>query len=162
MTEPIFTPEAPPAVPPKKKMSTGMKVALGCGLFVLLGLGTCVTGVAWCGHKVSSLGQAQWNDLRTVANDLGTDAGAAAQYQHHPGLAQAYPTEQDFVGAARLWRPNLEPLPAVMPPLLSGKISMQTQSMNGVSKTSLVYHLASGKNLVGTWKNDELVDLQLE
>ena len=162
MSEPIFTPEAPPAVPPKKKMSNGMKIALGCGLFVLLGLGTCAGGLAYCGHKVTSLGQDQWTDLRTVANDLATDAGAAAQYQRHPGLAQAYPTEQDFVGAARLWRPNLEPLPADMPPLLSGKISLQTNSTNGVSKTLMAYSLASGKRLVGTWKNDQLVDLQLE
>ena len=160
--EPIFTPEPPPATPMKKRWSTGAKVALGCGLLALAGVGTCAGGMMWCGHAITSAGGAEWADLRKVANDLMTDSGAQAEYASHPGLAEAYPTADDFVGAVRLWRPNLEPLPEQMPPLLSGKVSLNINSMNGESRTQLAYRLASGKSLVATWKNHQLADLQLE
>jgi hypothetical protein len=166
MADPIFTNEPAPAVPPKKRMSTAAKLAIGCGLVFVLGLGTCMGGFLFCGSAITSAGKEQWADLRAVASDAMTDAGAKHAYQAHPGLAQAYPTEDDFVGATRLWRPDLSELPEGMPQMFSGpnkgRIAVNTQYVNGESKVVLAYHLDSGKSLIGTWKNKQLVDLQLE
>ncbi|MBS2027921.1 MAG: hypothetical protein JST54_08470 [Deltaproteobacteria bacterium] len=160
--EPIFTPEPPPAVPPKRKMSSGVKIALGCGLLMLLTFGGCGVAVFWCGHAMTTAGDTQWTDLSKLANDLDTDAGAQAEYNSHPGLAEAYPTAQDFVGAVRLWRPNLEHLPEQKPPMLSGKVNTSMQYNNGTSVVVLSVNLASGKRLVAQWKNKQLTDLTLE
>jgi len=166
MPDPIFTPETPagaaPVPPPRRGLSNAAKWAIGCGVLAVLGLGTCVGGLALLGHKAASLGSSEWTDLRTVANDLGTDAGATAQYANHPGLAEAYPTAQDFLDETRQWRPSLEPLPEQMPSLLSGKISVKSSSVNGRSSFILSYRLASGRSLVGTWHNATLSNLQLE
>jgi len=160
--EPIFTPEPAQALPPKRKMSNGVKIALGCGLLIMLAFGGCGVAVFWCGHAMTSAGDTEWADLSKLTNDLDTDAGAEAEYRSHPGLAEAYPTSDDFVGAVRLWRPSLEHLPDQKPPLLSGKVSSNVQYANGVSKVELAVSLASGKRLIGTWRDRNPVDLQLE
>jgi hypothetical protein len=166
MPDPIFTPEVPagaaPGAPPKRGLSNAAKWAIGCGALAVLGLGTCAGGVFYCGQRVAHSGSRQWAELRQVANELGTDAGATAEYASHPGLAAAYPTSQDFLDETRQWRPALEPLPEQMPSLLSGKISENSQYNDGKSSFVLSYHLASGRTLVATWHNATLADLQLE
>jgi len=166
MPDPIFTPETPagaaPVPPPRRGLSNAAKWAIGCGVLAVLGLGTCAGGVFFLGHKVANAGSREWADLRTVVNDLGTDAGATAQYANHQGLVEAYPTAQDFLDETRQWRPSLEPLPEKMPSLLTGKINEKSNYANGSSKFILTYHLASGRTLVGTWHNSTLSNLQLE
>lgn len=166
MAEPIFTNEPAPAVPPKRRLSTAAKLAIGCGFLVLAGLATCAGGVLYCGKAVVTAGHEEWADLRSVAADAMTDDGAKRAYQAHPGLAQSYPTVDDFVGATRLWRPSLEELPEQMPQMFSGpnqgRISVRTNYVNGKSETALAYRLGSGKTLIGTWKDHQLADLQLE
>jgi hypothetical protein len=162
MADPVFQNEPLPAQPPKKRMSNGVKIAIGCGVLLLLAGGSCGGAMLYCGKSISDMGSAEWRDLRAVANDLGTDAGAQAAYASHPGLSQAYPTAEDFVGAARLWRRDLEPLPAERPPMLSGKVGMSVNDTNGISKVVVRYNLSAGKVLVGTWVNHKLSDLQLE
>ena len=162
MADPIFQNEPAPAQPPRKRLSSGAKMAIGCGVLLLLAGGSCGGAMLWCGKSISDMGGAEWRELRAVASDLGTDAGARAAYLGHPGLAEAYPTAEDFIGAARLWRRDLEPLPGDRPPMLSGKVSMAINDANGRRKVVLRYSLASGKVLVGTWVNTQLTDLQLE
>lgn len=162
MADPIFTNEPAPAFPPRRRLSSGMKIAIGCGVLLLLAGGACGGALLWCGSSLSGLGEREWKELVAVANDLGTDAGAQAAYAAHPGLAEAYPTAEDFVGAARLWRRDLEPLPAARPPITSGRLTAHQSYDNGASRMVLGYRLASGKTLVGTWSNQRLVDLQLQ
>jgi len=143
-------------------MSNGVKIALGCGLLIMMAFGGCGVAVFWCGHAMTSAGDTEWADLSRLTNDLDTDAGAEAEYRSHPGLAEAYPTSDDFVGAVRLWRPSLEHLPEVKPPLMSGKVASKVQYMNGVSSVELSVNLTSGKRLVAQWKNKQLTDLTME
>jgi hypothetical protein len=146
MADPVFQNEPLPAQPPKKRMSNGVKIAIGCGVLLLLAGGSCGGAMLYCGKSISDMGSAD----------------AQAAYASHPGLSQAYPTAEDFVGAARLWRRDLEPLPAERPPMLSGKVGMSVNDTNGISKVVVRYNLSAGKVLVGTWVNHKLSDLQLE
>jgi len=116
--------------PAKKGMGTGMKVLAGCGVAVL-GLGlTCVVGGVLLKKKIEKDPQAfeegvlgwakgkmqkDWDRLRAVVEQLGTDAGARALYQANGRLHEDYATEDAFLAAVRGWRPKLGPLPAEVP-----------------------------------------------
>jgi len=55
-TPPPAAPAPPPPPPPGKGMSTGAKVAIGCGIVALLGLVIVVFGMMTCWRKASELG----------------------------------------------------------------------------------------------------------
>jgi len=160
MSDPIFEPEAAP--PPKRPLPTALWVGLGCGVLFLASLGTCAGLGLYGAHKMVSGSRAEWTDFVEVANHLGSDATTAAEYRTHPALSQAYPTEKDFVGAVRLWRPHLGPVPTQMPSMFGGGLTYQASYKNGSSHVVIGYHLPSHAMLVGTWTNHKLSDLQLE
>jgi hypothetical protein len=114
----------------KKKMGTGMKVLLGCGIALLLILVTCGVGGAILGNMIKKdpkafearvegfakgLVQKDWTRMRALVDQLQTDEGAKALYQANPGLRQAHPSEDQFLQAVRAWRPRLAPLPEEAP-----------------------------------------------
>lgn len=128
--------------PQGKGMSTVARVALGCGLALILGTATCVGGCLYLGNQVkkdpkkfeqSVLGfvkqfiQEDWEDLRRIIDQLGTDEGCQELYRSAPGLMGDFPTEQAFLEAARKWRPALEPLPKDIPDLDSHDLSYNSQ-----------------------------------
>lgn len=51
------SPPSPAAPPPKRGMSTGAKVAIGCGVVALLVLVVVVIGMMTCWSKVNDLGE---------------------------------------------------------------------------------------------------------
>ena len=118
-------------LPPQQKgLGTGMKVLMGCGIAVLLALVTCAVGGAVLRNLIKKdpkafekrvegfaqgLIQKDWERFRTLLDQLQTDDGARAVYRANPGLHQAHPTEDQFLQAARTWRPRLGSLPAQAP-----------------------------------------------
>lgn len=114
----------------KKRMGTGTKVVLGCGITVLVLMGTCVGGGLFLGRMIKKdpkgfearmeafgkgLMQKDWDRFRGTVDQLQTDEGAQALYRANPGLQQEHPTEAQFMETVRGWRPKLKPLPPEVP-----------------------------------------------
>ncbi len=147
----------------KKGMGTGMKVAIGCGVALLVGIGGCVAAV---GAGVSVLGrqmQAQeWPQLRQAVTALGTDEGAAGLYRAQPGLAADHPSESAFLLAARGWRPLLEPLPAEPPSVFTGRLEMNIQIHNHRRTVELGHRNGKGHRVRSRWEDGRLVALRVD
>jgi hypothetical protein len=151
------------SAPQGKGLSTVARVGLGCGLALILVTGTCVGGCVYLANQAkkdpkkfeqSILGfvkqfiQEDWEDLRRIIDQLGTDEGCAELYRSAPGLLGNYPTEQDFLTAARTWRPALEPLPKDIPDLDSHNLSYNSQ-FGG--KVVMSMKLKNGTRIQLTW-----------
>ena len=118
-------------LPPQQKgLGTGLKVLMGCGIAALLALVTCAVGGAVLRNLIKKdpkafekrvegfaqgLIQKDWERFRTLLDQLQTDDGARAVYRANPDLHQAHATEDQFLQAARTWRPRLGSLPAQAP-----------------------------------------------
>lgn len=151
-------------LPPRKRgMGTGLKVALGCGVALLVAIGGCVAAV---GAGVSVLGrqmQAQeWPQLRQAVAALASDEGAAALYREQPGLAADHPTEAAFLLAARGWRPLLEPLPAEPPSVFSGRLEMNIQIHNHRRSVELGHRNSKGHRVHSRWEDGRLTALRVD
>jgi hypothetical protein len=116
--------------PERKGMGTGMKVLVGCGAAVLLLAVTCGVAGVVLGRMIKKdpaafekrvegwakgMVQKDWGRMRTLVDQLQTDAGAGAVYQANAGLQEAYATEALFLKAVQGWRPHLTPLPEEPP-----------------------------------------------
>ena len=147
----------------KKGLGTGLKIAIGCGVALLLAIGGCV---AFIGVGASVLGkqmQAQeWPQLRQAVEALATDEGAADLYRAQPGLAAVHPTEAAFLLAARGWRPLLEPLPAEPPSVFSGRLEMNIQIHNHRRSVDLGYRNTKGHRVRSRWEDGRLVSLRVD
>lgn len=151
-------------LPPEKKgMATWMKVGIGCGVAFLVVTGACTGGCYWFAKRVEKdpegfkqtvfgvvkqVMREDWEELRRVADQLGTDDGARALYQSAPGLAGPYPSAEAFLAAVREWRPLLEPIPAEIPDLEGHTVSYN----NNLGSVVLQYRQANGARIELTWK----------
>lgn len=165
---------------PSKGMPLWGKITLGCCggcalVFVLL-LVTCVGGVRWVAkHGVpeafdKAVGSAfldrVWGEMDQAVRGLETEAGSRALYQSNPGLAENYPTEDDFLKAAEEWRPLLGEFPSKRPSLAAltqgrkggGHFSINTQN----SSTRVEYQIPKGGRLYLETESGKLVDLRVE
>jgi hypothetical protein len=141
----------------KQGMSIWAKVAMGCGLVFLLGLGGCVVLGATCARAIGkTMDGREWSQLKEAVQQLQTDEGAKALYQANPDLWQAYPSEENFLQQARIWRPKLEPLPTEMPSILTGKISYNVHVNGGFRKVELGYTNSRGTAIASRWENGRL------
>lgn len=145
------------SMPKKSGMPLWAKITMGCGIIALLGLVTCVAGVATCGKAIGkAMNGPEWGQLRAAVEQLGTDDGAKALFQANPELKSSYPTEDSFVEAAKGWRLKLEPLPPQMPSVLSGKISYNVSVSGGFRKVELGYTNGKGGKVASRWENGRL------
>jgi len=148
---------------PGKGLSTVARVGLGCGIALILVTATCVGGCLYLGKQVkkdpkkfeqSVLGfvkqfiQEDWEDLRRIIDQLGTDEGCKELYRSAPGLLGDFPTEQEFLDTARKWRPALEPLPKDLPDMDSHDF---TYSSNFGGKVVIGMKLKNGTRVRLTW-----------
>ena len=141
----------------KQGMSIWAKVALGCGVVFLLGLGGCVVLGATCARAIGkTMNGPEWGMLRAAVQQLESDEGAKALYQANPDLGQTYPSEDQFVSTARTWRPKLEPLPETRPSLIKGQISYSVNSTPGMRHVELGYSNSKGARINSTWENGRL------
>jgi hypothetical protein len=152
----------------KLGLGTGMKVLMGCGIATLAGLLTCAVGGAVLGNFIKKdpkafeqrvegfaqgLVQKDWERFRTLVDQLRTDDDARTLYRANPDLHRAWATEDQFLQAARTWRPRLGPLPAeapvgrhrhggsqedATPEAPSGSADMPSVSINKVFGTSTI------------------------
>jgi len=140
-----------------------------CGLVVLVGLG----GVALrrravtpapdrlkqkVNAMVKDLIRGHWATMRQAVAQVGSDEGARALYQAHPGLASRIPTEGAFVKAASGWRRLLEPLPEDLPDL-------ETRALTYAKKpegTEMSYRMPKGTVIFMKWAEDgQLVEMRV-
>ena len=88
-------------LPPKKSLSPGAKIALGCGIAFVVIVGGCVAavgGAAWWGMKKGGvLFDQAWSDIRRDVQKLQTEEGAKELYLANPGLSERYPTLEDLL-----------------------------------------------------------------
>ena len=152
-------------LPPEKKgLSTWLKVGIGCGVAFLLATATCAGGCYWFtkkvekdpeGFKQTVFGYVKqfmkddWEELRAMVEQLGSDEGTKALYRSAPGLAGTYPTEDAFLAAAREWRPLLEPIPTEIPDLEGHDLTYQNNMGN---RMVLRFRQANGARIELAWK----------
>lgn len=111
----------------KKRMGTGMKVMVGCGIASGLLLVTCVLGGTLLQRTIAKDPQGferkveawaegfvkeDWARAQKVMESLQTDEGARKLYRENPALATLHGDEAAFLAKAKIWRPRLGPLPA--------------------------------------------------
>lgn len=157
--------------PAPKGMGGWAKAALGCGAALVVGMGTCAGGCIYLGSRIekdpakferSFMGfvgrfiQEDWEDLRQLVDRLGTDAGSLELYRAAPGLKGDFPTEEDFLAAARKWRPLLEPLPRELADLDARDLTYNSQ-LGG--KAVLGMRLKNGTMVRITWDGKRRKDI---
>ncbi len=154
-----------PLPPAKPGLSTPVKVAIGCGLLMLLAGGACVVatlaGVTKITSAVSTAGDAEWPIIKQVSDQLATEAGAKAVWAAHPKLSMTFTDQDDFLREMARVRPYLEPMPDQRPGLMSGKLSMDFKYNGDQSSVIAGYQTRLGPRLIFTFENHELVNIQL-
>ena len=141
----------------KKGMSIWAKVALGCGVVFLLGLGGCVVlGVRGAQYFKKAMDVREWGMLRAMVQQLESDEGARALYKATPDLWKTYPSEDDFLSTVQTWRPKLEPLPENRPDFIKGQLSYSVNSTPGVRHVELGYTNSKGTRINSTWENGRI------
>jgi len=165
---------------PRRGMPLWGKIALGCGggcaLFFLLLMATCIGGVHWVSkHGVpeavdKAVGRAfldrAWTAMDEAVRGIRTPEGSRALYRAHPGLAENYPTEDEFLKAAEEWRLHLGDFPAQRPSLgqlFQGKGGAEHFIVNTQNSTTRIeYQIPKGGRLFLQLESDKLVDLRVE
>ena len=154
---------------PRKGLSLFGKVAIGCGgamLCFLLAIGA----LAWLVFsKASKALDHGWLQVHVDIQNLRTEEGARALYRKNPGLAQAFPTEAEFLKAAAGWRAKLGDIPEHRPPIKelmggqgAGALSIQSREGDGRKTMTVRIRMSTGANLVVELENDKLVDIQVD
>lgn len=139
------------APPEKKGMPLWAKISLGCGVAFLLVLGTCVAGGMYIAHRAKQdpeglkkqmVGFAldrmrpEWEEFRTVVNQLRTEEGCKTLYVLNPELSRTWSTEAAFLESAKAWRKDLEPAPELTMELLEkGNLNI-SKDIRGQMRTS--------------------------
>jgi hypothetical protein len=113
-------------VPAKAGMPLWGKIALGCGIAFLVVLVTCVGAGAFFVNKikkdpegfkqkamnvVADKVRPDWEDFRTVVEQLRSPEGCRALYASSPALAKTWPTEAAFLAAASAWHKEVVSAP---------------------------------------------------
>lgn len=153
------------APPPKAGMPLWGKLLIGCGVFFLLAIGSCVGGVAYLSHRAKkdpegmkkwAMGFAmdfikpEWQDLRDVTTKLKTEEGCRALYAAHPALAKDWATLEDFLKDAREWREQIPDLPEEPTLDLVDKHEVSINSQFG-GETRVIYRPKGGLRIELLW-----------
>lgn len=152
---------------PKQGMPLWGKIAIGCGVAMLLFLGSCVALIGYGVHKGNEAMDKAWADMRTHVADLSSEEGARRMYQHNPGLADRYPTEDDFVKASAAWRPKLTQLPEKAPTIKElmqgrGDIQMSSHTAGGHHESRIRVRLQDGSRLVLETDEKGITDIRVD
>lgn len=119
--------------PAKAGLPTWAKVLLGCGVVFLLLMATCFGAGAYFvnrfkkdpeGFKQKAMTlvldkvRPDWEDFKTVVDQLRTPEGCRSLYGANPELARTWATETAFLEAAAQWQKDLAPTPDLTPALM--------------------------------------------
>jgi len=159
------------AAPPPRKagLGTGGKILIGCGaaaLCLLLAIGA----LAWVVYnKVNTAMDRGWVTMHRKLDDLKTDSGARRLYRENPGLAQNYPTEEEFLRASREWRDKLGDLPEKRPEIREmlrsrgpGGVVIKSRDTGDRKTVTVRLRMSTGASLVVELVNDQLTDIQVD
>ncbi len=159
-----------PAPPSRKGLPTWGKVAIGCGIAALLGLGACVVGGVYVFKKgktmVADLTRKPMEQLSRLVRDAATPEGLEAFYGAHPGLAQRYPDATAFRDAMQNLETRVGPLPTEITDFVelakSGQLQLNARNEGGKKGLSLTYRNPGKQALISEWEEGRLVDLRVE
>ena len=148
--------------PAKSGMSTWLKIGLGCGIAALIVLCTCAGATIYLRQRIKRDPQAfkqqikgfvrakiqdDWTFLRRAIEQIRTDEGAKAFYAANPKLSEQYPSEAQFLEAAKGWRPEIQSVPEAMPDLNSDDLQYTQNNRGGW----LSYRFPNGKHVRLAW-----------
>jgi hypothetical protein len=159
---------------PKKGMPTWLKVLAGCGILMVLLIGSCVGIAAWGFHKVSSLGQSQWPSYVATVKALQDPASTKTLYENNPGLEKRFPDEAAFEQQVAEWRPAIQTPPDQMPSITTGRVfsfvgrdthvQIDGESHGGGKHEGGAsgYKMNDGRFFVVAWEDGKIVDVAFE
>jgi hypothetical protein len=159
-----------PAAPPRKKgLSLFGKVAIGCGSALLCFL-LAIGATFWLlFSKATQALDRGWASVHAQIQSLRTDEGVRALYRDNPGLAQNYPTEAEFLKAAREWRPKLGDIPEKRPDIRKllkehsgGGVVIKSRDSSEGKVMVVNIGMSTGATLVVELRDDKLVDIQVD
>lgn len=151
--------------PAPRRSAHGPKLALGCGLLLLLFLGTCGTFTWVAKRQADAAADQGWAQLRAPFERLRTDAGAAALYRESPALQAKFGSEALFLATANAWRPKLDALPEARPVLkeLLGKdgsrFRIRNDAVKGQPRLWIRYAQPGGATFTLESEGGRVVDL---
>lgn len=160
-----------PAEPPvRKTMPTWGKVAIGCGIASLLGLGACIAGGIYVVKKgttaIAEVTRKPMQELAELVKEAGTPEGVARFYEGHPELAKRYGSVDAFSAAFKDVGTRIGPLPTdlsdFMTLLREKRLEMNARNESGAKGMILKYRNPGKEALVSEWENGRLVDLRIE
>jgi hypothetical protein len=159
--------------PPKKKgVPVWGKILIGCGTAMFLALVGCPLAGYWMLHSgfftkgmVGAIGK-PWDMMIGVADALQTDEAALKLYQDNPPLKKDFPTEEDFLKKAGLWRDKVTDLPRTLPPLMeqlknNSSIAFQ-RAVIGTNSIEIGYDLPDSGRIHLRWEDGLLVKIEIE
>ena len=140
------------------------KIGIGCVLVVAIGTATCV-GVGWLIFKkgadvIEGFAKDEWAEMRRDVDRMMTDDGARALYAENPGLAERFPTEEEFLTAVRSWRDDLEPLPEKIP-VFGGDFRLDKQYVRGEHRTLIGYTNGKRARVRFTLVSKRVIDIDV-
>ena len=151
------------------------KFLVGCGILLLLLIGSCVGFAYWAAHsgknyfaeKVNKALERPWDMLVAVVDAIQTDEGAAKLYRDNPALTNDYPTEADFLRNAAIWRAKVADLPRTPPSLTElDRNDFQLNSSRGVGKNrvnslEISYKTHDEIKIRLHWDDNKLVEVEI-
>ena len=161
-------------LPPQKKgMPLWLKILGGCGILVVLLIGSCVGLAAWGFHKVATIGATQWPAYVATVKALEDPAGTKSVYEANPALQKRFSDEAAFEQQVAEWRPSIQTPPDQMPSITSGRVFSfvgrnHTVQINGESThtgkdgAAAGYKMDDGRFLVVVWEDQKIVEIQFE
>ena len=162
-------------LPPLKKggIPLWVKILGGCGIVVVLLIGSCVGMGAWLLHKASSMGQAQWPSYVATVKGLEDPAGTKSIYEANPGLKRQFPDEAAFEQQVAEWRPAIQTPPDQMPSMTTGRVfsfvgrdhSVRIggePAPEGKEGGATGYKMDDGRFLVVAWEDHKIVAIQFD
>jgi hypothetical protein len=158
-------PVVPPLGPASRRSGLAPKLTLGCGLLLLLFLGTCGTFTWIAKRQADAAADRGWAQLRAPFERLRTDQGAAALYRESPALQAKFGSEALFLATANAWRPKLDALPEGRPVLkeLLGKdgsrFRIRNDAVKGRPRLWIRYTPPGGATFTVELEDGRVVDL---
>lgn len=150
------------------RATLGLKVSLGCGLLLLLFLGTCGTFTCVAKRQAEAAADLGWAQLRAPFDRLRDESGSAALYRESPGLQARFGSEEAFLAASRAWRDRIARLPASRPGLreLLGpdgtRFRIRTEPVKGQPRTWIRYAPSGGPAFTVEYGDGRVVDIDVQ
>jgi len=154
------------------------RALVGCGAAALLLLGGCAGLAYWAAHsgrdtvkgfiaeKVDRVMEKPWAMLAGVADAIQTDEGALALYRDSPLLKGDYPTEEDFLVSAAVWRAKVADFPRTPPSLdeldqNDFRLTISRKTGRGAKSLEMAYTAPGGARVRLAWEDGKLAEIDV-